>query len=138
MNLSKVQNDLNQLSPFEQYRIMVMIQQQLGSPENIQRIKKHLKPNQEITYFDESENRLIEAIVIRLKEKRFVLEVVDDGDGFKDTRRVFELFSQSQEDNMTRTAQGMGVGLYIVKKLCDIMTYKIDLASSKIWAVQES
>ncbi len=32
---------------------------------------------------------------------------------------------------MTREATGTGVGLYIVKQLCDRMSHKIDLTRSK-------
>ena len=71
------------------------------------------------------------ALILRVEKDSFFLEVLDDGEGFEDTTKVFDLFSQSQEDNMTRTAQGTGVGLYIVKKLCDIMSYRVDLARSK-------
>ena len=79
MDISKILDDLGRVSPFEQYRIKVMIQQQLESPKNIQKIKKYLKPNQEITYFDESENRLIEAIVIKLNRTRLLVKNKYDG-----------------------------------------------------------
>ena len=71
------------------------------------------------------------AIILKLQGENFTLEILDDGDGFKDTSKVLDLFSQSDEDNMTRTAQGIGTGLYIVKKLCDIMGYKVHLDKSK-------
>ena len=71
------------------------------------------------------------ALILRVDGDSFFLEVLDDGEGFADTTKIFDLFAQSEEDNMTRTAQGMGVGLYIVKKLCDIMGYRIDLSRSK-------
>ncbi len=71
------------------------------------------------------------AITLKTNASVFVFEIIDDGAGFEDTSKVFELFSQSNEDNMTRTAQGTGVGLFVVKKLCDAMNYSITLASSK-------
>jgi len=76
-----------------------------------------------------SKNKI--AISINANEEHFVIEILDDGDGFQDTTKVFELFEQSNEDSMTRTAQGTGVGLYVVKKLCDIMKYSIKIGSSK-------
>jgi len=71
------------------------------------------------------------AVVLKANETEFVLEVLDDGDGFGDTSKVFELFEQSNEDSMTRTAQGTGVGLFVSKKLCDAMNFQIEIASSK-------
>ena len=79
MNFSEILNELEQVSPFELYRIMIMIRQQLESPENILKIKRHLKPGQEIAYFDETENRLIEAKVIKLNRTRLLVENEHDG-----------------------------------------------------------
>jgi len=71
------------------------------------------------------------AISIKTNQDNFAIEFLDDGDGFSDTTKVFELFEQSDEDSMTRTARGTGVGLYIVKRLCDIMHYTIKIGTSK-------
>ena len=70
---------------------------------------------------------------IKLYEKgdEFVLEVEDDGDGFLKKESAFMLFEQSDEDNMTRTSTGTGVGLYVVKRLCDRMGYIIAILDSK-------
>jgi len=71
------------------------------------------------------------AVVLKESKDEFVIEILDDGEGFKDTSKVFNLFEQSDDDSMTRTAKGTGVGLYIVKKICDIMHYNIKLDKSK-------
>lgn len=71
------------------------------------------------------------AVVIKSSDENFVLEIIDDGDGFGDLNKVFELFEQSNEDKMTRTAKGTGVGLFVVKKLCTAMNYKINIETSK-------
>ena len=71
------------------------------------------------------------AVVIKSSDENFVLEILDDGDGFGDIDTVFELFEQSDEDKMTRTAKGTGVGLFVVKKLCDTMNYRINIEASK-------
>jgi len=71
------------------------------------------------------------AVVIKSSDENFVLEILDDGDGFCDLDKVFELFEQSNEDRMTRTAKGTGVGLFVVKKLCTAMNYKINIETSK-------
>jgi len=61
----------------------------------------------------------------------FTFEVMDDGEGFTDKKNVFNLFEQSDSDSMTREATGIGVGLFIVKQLCDRMAYKIEILDSK-------
>jgi len=71
------------------------------------------------------------AIIIKSNKEDFVLEILDDGDGFADTSRVFKLFEQSDEDSMTRTAQGTGVGLYVVEQLCNKMDLSIEILKSK-------
>lgn len=72
------------------------------------------------------------GIIIKSNEEDFILEILDDGDGFTDTSKVFELFEQSNEDAMTRTANGMGMGLFIAKKICDTMKYDISISNSKL------
>jgi len=64
-------------------------------------------------------------------QNEFALEIIDDGEGFVDKNKVFGLFEQSDENSMTRTASGTGVGLYIVKQLCDRMGYKIEILDSE-------
>ena len=50
------------------------------------------------------------------------LRIVDSGRGIKDPSRVFERFYKEHE-------RGMGIGLHIVKKLCDEMGIEIGLSS---------
>ena len=80
MNFPEILNELEKVSPFELYRVMIMIRQQLERPESIQKIKRHLKTGQEITYFHEAENRLIEAKVIKLNRTRLLVENEHDGE----------------------------------------------------------
>jgi len=51
------------------------------------------------------------------------LKIEDTGKGIKNTKRVFERFYKEQ-------ARGIGIGLHIVKKLCDELGIKISLKSS--------
>ena len=69
-------------------------------------------------------------IITKSSETKFGVVVEDDGEGFHDTSKVFELFEQLSEDEMTRTASGIGVGLFIVKQLCDAFGYNIALERS--------
>lgn len=71
------------------------------------------------------------AIVLKSNEKEFILEMIDDGTGFSDKDSVLNLFEQATQNEMTRTATGTGVGLYIVKQFCQKMEYTIDIMDSK-------
>ncbi len=59
--------------------------------------------------------------IIYTKEGSF-LEIVDTGIGIKNPSRVFERFYKEQE-------RGIGIGLHIVKKLCDELGIKLSLKS---------
>jgi len=50
------------------------------------------------------------------------LKVIDTGKGIKNPKRIFERFYKEQE-------RGIGIGLHIVKKLCDELHIKIDVES---------
>ena len=60
------------------------------------------------------------SVFVRLKGD--VLEIEDTGKGIKNPKRVFERFYKEQE-------RGIGIGLHIVKKLCDELEIGISLDS---------
>ena len=51
------------------------------------------------------------------------LTIADTGKGIKDTKRIFDRFYKEQD-------RGIGVGLHIVKKLCDELNIEIKVRSS--------
>jgi len=70
-------------------------------------------------------------ISTRSDKDTFSIEISDDGEGFKNIDNIFNLFEQADSDSLTRESQGVGTGLFIVKQLCDRMTYSIELLSSE-------
>lgn len=64
MDYTTILTELNNNSLFELYRLNVAIRQQLNDPARLRLIKNHLKAGQLISYFDEAENRLIEATIV--------------------------------------------------------------------------
>lgn len=78
MDYSTIVATLKQASLFDLYRLRVAINQLLDDPQRIDQIRSRLKPGQTITYFEPTENRLVEAIVIKLKRKRVLIENTDD------------------------------------------------------------
>jgi len=75
-------------------------------------------------------------ILVTLKSQgdNFVINIEDDGRGINEDERekVFELFEQTDETVLTREHEGTGIGLYIVKLLCDKLNYTIDISTSKL------
>lgn len=71
---------------------------------------------------------LVEA---ECKEDFFQVAIDDNGPGIKDVTKIFELYEQGDEDKVTRTAQGTGVGLHFVKFLCQEMKIDINVEKSK-------
>jgi len=51
------------------------------------------------------------------------LNIIDTGKGIKNPKRIFERFYKEQE-------RGIGIGLHIVKKLCDELNIKISVEST--------
>jgi hypothetical protein len=78
MDYSKIIEELKQASLFDLYRLSVAINQLLEDPRRLSEIKKCLRSGQNISYFDDTENRLIEAKVIRLMRTRLLVENIDD------------------------------------------------------------
>lgn len=74
MDYSKILKELNEASLFDLYRLKVSINQQLENPQRLSQIKKCLKPGQAIRYFDEKENRLIAAYVLKIMRTRVLVQ----------------------------------------------------------------
>lgn len=60
---------------------------------------------------------------VTLEFKNNILYIVDTGKGIKNPKRIFERFYKEQE-------RGIGIGLHIVKKLCDELKIKIEVKST--------
>ncbi len=62
------------------------------------------------------------SITVNIDPKKRLLEVTDTGRGFANPKRAFERF-------YTEGERGLGIGLHIVKKLCEELDIKIELHS---------
>lgn len=78
MDYSEIIERLKEASSFDLHRLQVAINQQLESPQRTEEIRRRLKLGQRISYFDERENRLIEAKIIKLKRTRVLVEHISD------------------------------------------------------------
>lgn len=63
------------------------------------------------------------SVQVVYKQKTKSLEIIDTGKGIKNPKRIFERFYKEQE-------RGIGIGLHIVKKLCDELNITISIKST--------
>ena len=64
------------------------------------------------------------SITVSYDKEHFILSIADTGVGIANPKRIFERFYKEQE-------RGIGIGLHIVKKLCDELGIKL-LVKSKL------
>ncbi len=71
------------------------------------------------------------TVRVRPGDRQIILEVADEGDGVPVhlRERIFEPFFQA-EPAATRGVGGLGVGLYLVRELCDAMGATVSLDAS--------
>ncbi len=79
MDYTEILGALNKATLFDLHRLQSAIYQELLNPERIEAIKVQLKSGQQISYFDSSQNRLVDAIVIQPKKTRCLVKNVKDG-----------------------------------------------------------
>lgn len=70
-------------------------------------------------------------IALKSKDNSFLLTIEDNGNGFDFNEKVFELFNQAEDDDMTRSAKGLGIGLFVVKQICMNLDLLVHVETSK-------
>ncbi len=74
-------------------------------------------------------------VFIELKKDKnnFIFTIEDDGFGIKkeNKEKIFEMFEQDDKNILTREKEGTGIGLYLVKLLCNDLDYSIQLQESE-------
>ena len=79
MDYTQLLHELQQASLFDLYRLKSGINKMLDQPDRITAIKRQLRIGQEITYFEEKENRLIPAIIEDIQRTRLSVRNKEDG-----------------------------------------------------------
>ena len=69
MNFSKIVSDLEDASAFDLYRLRCAIERILDDPQKILQVKQSLRIGAKVFWFDDIENREIEAEVVEIKKK---------------------------------------------------------------------
>jgi PAS domain S-box-containing protein len=73
------------------------------------------------------------TIFITLKDSEdyeFLITIEDDGAGIMDKRRVFEMYEQDNS-NILNKEEGTGIGLYMVKLICEELNIEYSIEDSK-------
>jgi hypothetical protein len=79
MNYNAILDALNQASLFELHRLNAAIRNQLEDPARIRKVKQVLRVGQIVTWFDEQQNRLLEARLLEIRRTRALVQNVGDG-----------------------------------------------------------
>jgi hypothetical protein len=79
MNYNAILDALNQASLFELHRLNAAIRNQLEDPARIRKVKQVLRVGQTVTWFDEQQNRLLEARLLEIRRTRALVQNVGDG-----------------------------------------------------------
>ena len=74
MDYSKVMSELDDASLFDLYRLNVAIRKEFNDPKRIEAVKRMIKEGDIISYFEDSENRLIQAEVMEFKRSRVLVK----------------------------------------------------------------
>ncbi len=83
MDYTQLLNELEKASLFDLYRLRVGIGKMLDQPDRITAIKRRLRIDMEVTYFDAGENRLIPATVEEIQRTKVVVRNLSDGQQWK-------------------------------------------------------
>jgi PAS domain S-box-containing protein len=67
----------------------------------------------------------------KINDNKIEISIEDDGYGVKDFDKIFELFEQDEDDLHTREKKGTGVGLYLVRLLCDDLGFDVRVEKSE-------
>src|SRR5215207_1229680 len=80
MDYTSVIDELRSASLFDLYRLRAALTLELEDPERLEQVRAWLRPGMTVTYFDEAQNRLVEARVRELHRTRLLVENRQDGE----------------------------------------------------------
>ena len=79
MNYTAILETLGQASLFQLYRLNVAISNLLDDPARITAVKHTLRIGQTVRWFDNTENRVVEAKLLRMNRTRAAVQNIADG-----------------------------------------------------------
>ena len=79
MDYTFIMDELCVASLFDLFRLQAAINLQLEDPQRIEQVRSRLRPGMPIRYFDEAQNRLVEATIVELRRTRLLVKNLGDG-----------------------------------------------------------
>ena len=79
MNYNNLLHDLKQASPFELFRLRILMDTIMESPEQIQKMRRQLREGMVVDYFDAEANRLVAVEIKQVKRTRVSATEVESG-----------------------------------------------------------
>ena len=79
MDYTFIISELRAASLFDLFRLQAAINLQLEDPQRIEQVRRRLRPGMKIRYFDETQNRLVEAAILELRRTRLLVKNLGDG-----------------------------------------------------------
>lgn len=78
MDYTFIIDELRAASLFDLFRLRAAINLQLEDPQRITQVRRRLRPGMKIRYFDEAQNRLVEAAILELRRTRLLVKNLGD------------------------------------------------------------
>ncbi len=79
MDYTRILNELKEASLFDLFRLNAAISLLMDDPQRLQLIKRKLKINSQVTYFDKVANKLIPATILEIRRTTVLLSNYPDG-----------------------------------------------------------
>lgn len=78
MDYSRIMTELEDASLFDLYRLSVAINKELDDSNRVEQIKRMINEGDIITYFEDTQNRLVQAEVLEIKRTRVLVKNMHD------------------------------------------------------------
>ena len=78
VNYSDINQAIAHATSFDLYRLQSAIARLLDDPQRITAVKRRIHPGDEVEYFDASENRIVNARLLKFQRTRVLVQNLDD------------------------------------------------------------
>ncbi len=120
MDFTKILQELEEASLFDLYRLGAAIGDELRNPQKLEKVKKSLTVGQEITWFDNTTNRLQRAVVQKCSPTRCEVENTESGEKW---RVPYSSINIDDVDTSIQASKKFGVKKSVLR-VGDIVSFK--------------
>lgn len=106
MNYSEIMQAIEKATSFDLFRLSVALNRMLDDPQRVQAVKRALKLDQEIEYFDPTENRLTKAKIIKIRRTKIVVENLHDKQRWNIP--YYYINTENVDTTITENQKGLG------------------------------